>query len=730
MSKNTLQSVDLNITGMTCATCSNRIEKALGKKEGVISGTVNLATEKARVEFDSEKLSREDVIQIIIKAGFGASLIAPKKDQENNRDFLELVIAIVLSLPLVLPMLFMPFGIHLMPNGYVQLALTTVVVFYFGRRFFINGFHAAINFSGNMDLLVSIGTLSAYLLSLYHLILYREHAGHGDVGPLYFESASVIIALVLLGKYLEKRAKNETTEAIRALQKLRPEVARIVRTDKSEELIALNRVQVDDLVKVLPGEKIPVDGVIEIGESHVDESLMTGESLPVRKIIHDHVIGGAINNEGLIFIRVKKVGNETMLSKIISMVENAQANKAPIQRMVDKISNIFVPIVLLIAAFTFVGHYIATSHFESSLINAVAVLVIACPCALGLATPTSIMVGTGVGAKLGILIKDAEALELTHKVSHVAFDKTGTLTYGKPVVDKIFYADENDKKEVDKLLFAVSFVNEHPLTKAVQEKFKENSLPNLEITESKNLPGFGFKAVILEQEYFLGNNKFLTQNGIDYSLFSESEKKLLVEGGTISYLVNLTAKKVLAQMMFSDEIRAESKLAVEKLLTLGVTPIMITGDNLGAAKKVADKLGIKEFYAEVLPNDKLQIVNKLKSEGAIVAMVGDGINDAPALAASDVGIAMSSGTDVAMSASHVTLMRNNPNLIAVAIDLSKQTYNKIVQNLFWAFIYNCIGIPLAAFGKLSPMIAGLAMALSSVSVVTNALMLKRFKTKN
>ena len=731
--------IELSITGMTCATCVGRIEKSLSKLDGVVSAQVNLATEVAKVEYYPTILSSTDIINKILKTGFGATLVQDKKsnqdqylkiEEEKNdqlkKDFKKLIWAAILTLPLVLPMLAMPFGIHWMPPGQVQFVLATPVLFYFGFRFFKAGFSALKAFSGNMDLLVSIGTSAAYFLSLYNLFLYKEHAGHFEHAPLYFESSSVIITLVLFGKYLEKKAKNQTTEAIKALHALRPEKATVVRHG-AEVVVDTHEVLLADVVIVKPGEKIPVDGIVLQGSSSVDESLITGESLPITKTIDDLVTGGSINLDGLLKISTTAIGNETTLSRIIKMVESAQGNKAPIQRIVDKVSAIFVPVILVISLLTLIGWYLYSGNIEISIINAVAVLVIACPCALGLATPTSIMVGTGVAAKLGVLIKDAEALEITHSVTVVAFDKTGTLTEGKP--ELVNFIAHNNNDQAFQYAASIQTTNEHPLAKAVVKNAKENNIVFLEVNDVQNIPGFGIQGVINGEKYILGNLKLLEKNQISTVEYDEDRKIYLESGHTISYLANLDKKEVTALLVFSDTIKKSSFEAIKSLHKNGIKTVMITGDNLGAAKKVADALGIDEVYAEVLPEEKSQVVQKLRAQGLIVAMVGDGINDAPALAEAHVGLAMSSGSDVAMHTAGITLMRSDPLLIADAIDISKKTYRKILQNLFWAFIYNIVGVPLAAFGALNPIIAGGAMALSSVSVVTNALMLKNWKRK-
>ncbi len=734
-SSNTIQK--FNIAGMTCAACAARIEKGLAKLPGIESAMVNLATEKAQIHFDSSITTPQTIIEKIESIGYQASLISERYDEEetnsNSRkqelknDKRDLLIASLLTAPLIFPMLFMPFGFMLMPNAWAQLILTIPVLFYFGFRFFKSAYNAILNFSGNMDLLVTIGTSSAFFLSIYHLILNEQDNGiHAQMRPLYFESASVIITLVLLGKYLEKRAKGQTTEAIKALKDIIPDTATIL-IDDVEKTILVKEVIVGNIVIVKPAERIPVDGKVINGESSVDESLITGESLPVHKLINDSVIGGSINNEGLIKILVTKVGSETLLSKIIKSVEDAQMNKAPIQRLADKISAVFVPVVLLISLLTFFGWYFKTGIFEVSLINAIAVLVIACPCALGLATPTSIMVGTGLAAKKGILIQDAESLERAHKVQVVAFDKTGTLTVGKPLLVSYKNISSFSDEEFLRLVGSLGKTNLHPLSQALASKMHELNLISLTILNSRNVPGLGFGGEIKSESFIIGNLKFMRENQVDYSIYQSEIDEYMGQGFTLSIIANLTQKKILGFLAFSDQIKNESFDAIKTLHQNGIQTIMITGDHESAANKIAKALGIDSVYSNVSPTEKLKIIEKIKGQGFVVAMVGDGVNDAPALAKSDVGIAMSTGSDVAMHTAGITLMRGNPMLIPDALFISKKTYNKIKQNLFLAFVYNIIGIPLAALGMLNPMIAGLAMALSSVSVVTNALMLKRIR---
>ena len=700
-----MQNLSLDIKGMTCASCVNRIEKALKKNSGVINASVNLATEKAQVEFDQSQLNPNQIIEIVSKVGYEATLpsaVPVDKEDEIQREMFKVILAAMLSFPLMLPM-FTP--IHF--SAWTQLILAIPVQFILGARFYVSGWKALKTLSGNMELLVAIGTSAAFGLSLY--LMSQDLSNH-----LYFESGSIIITLVLFGKYLEARAKQQTTKAIRSLEALQPSRARILKNGTEVE-IALTEIKKADVVIVRPGERIPVDGKVLTGSSEVDESLITGESLPVEKNLSDKVISGSINGHGLLHIEVTATGSETMLARIIRMVEDAQVKKAPIQRLVDKVSSYFVPIVLGIAVVTILATGFITGDWEKAIIHGVAVLVIACPCALGLATPTSIMVGTGVAASAGILIKDAEALEVTHKVDMVVFDKTGTLTSGKPSV--AFLSDE----KLLPLLASIQSGSEHPLAQAVLNFAKEKNVSFSFRSNVRAIVGQGVEATIEGVTYILGSKRLLA--GQNNSAAIEHEQK----GETVSYLVRKDPFEVLGFITFHDTIKADAQLAIHKLHKLGIKSMMLSGDNQGSAQAVARSLGIDKVKAEVLPGDKASVILELKKEGMIVAMVGDGINDAPALASADVGMAMSTGTDVAMHTSGITLMRGNPALIADAISISQKTYSKIQQNLFWAFIYNVIGIPLAALGYLSPMVAGAAMALSSVSVVTNSLLLKRWK---
>jgi Cu+-exporting ATPase len=684
------ETVSLSISGMTCASCVTRVEKALKKVPGVSDAAVNLATEKAQVT--AVGVPVDVLIAAVEKAGYDASAVSdavvPRvKAKGNLPSWWPVAVAALLSLPLLVPMLGMPFGYDWALPGWLQLSLATPVQFWLGARFYKAGWKALVARSGNMDLLVALGTSAAYALSVY--LLFR-HGDHEGTGHLYFESSAVVITLVLLGKWLEAKAKYQTVAALRALESLRATEA-IVRRGGHDVEVPVAEVRVGDIVVVRPGERIPVDGTVIEGSSHLDESLLTGESLPVIKDVGDKVTGGAVNADGMLILQATAVGGETMLSNIIKLVEDAQAVKAPIQRLVDKVSAVFVPVVLLISAVTFLGWGLLAGDWQQALLNAVAVQVIACPCALGLATPTSIMAGTGVAARYGILIKDAEALETAHAVNVVAFDKTGTLTEGKPAVVAIENASRS-AREVLELARAVQQYSDHPLAKAV----------NAEAVK---------QAVALRAA--------LNARAQTHERAGRTVSWLAVQKGGETELAGLLA--------FGDTLKPSAKAAVQRLRDIGVSSIMLTGDNPGSASAVAAAVGITDFRAEVLPADKANIVSALRGNGKTVAMVGDGINDAPALASADVGIAMSTGTDVAMHTAGITLMRGEPTLVAEAIDISKRTYRKIRQNLFWAFVYNLVGIPLAALGYLNPVIAGAAMALSSVSVVANALLLRRWR---
>jgi len=719
------QTLELNIEGMTCASCVGRIERALSKVPGVNRASVNLANERAHVELLGQ-IDPQMLIDAVKRAGYDASVRQaeqPQKTQDErlNRERLALILAIVLALPLVLPMVLQPLGVHWMLPAWVQFALATPVQFIFGARFYVAAFKAVRAGAGNMDLLVALGTSAGYGLSLYQWAI----AQPGSMPHLYFEASAVVIALVLLGKYLESRAKRQTASAIRALEALRPERA-IQVIDGKEQDVAISALRVNDWVLVKPGERFPVDGEVIEGQSHADEALISGESLPVPKQPGDKVTGGAINGEGRLLVRTQALGAETVLARIIRLVEDAQAAKAPIQKLVDKVSQIFVPVVLLLAVATLIGWWLYGAPLETALINAVAVLVIACPCALGLATPTAIMAGTGVAARHGILIKDAEALERAHEVDTVVFDKTGTLTSGTPRIAHLAALD-GDEDGLLRMAGALQRGSEHPLAKAVLDACTERDLDVADISDSQSLTGRGIAGTLDGRRLALGNRRLLEELGLGPDSLAESALAWETEGRTVSWLIEqASTPRVLGLFAFGDTLKPGAMAAVEALNHRRIASHLLTGDNRGSARVVAHALGITNVHAEVLPADKSAIVEQLKSH-SVVAMVGDGINDAPALAAADIGIAMGGGTDVAMHAAGITLMRGDPRLVPAALDISRKTYAKIRQNLFWAFVYNLIGIPLAAFGLLNPVLAGAAMALSSVSVVSNALLLKFWK---
>jgi Cu+-exporting ATPase len=719
------QELSLSIEGMTCASCAGRVERALCKVDGVLDVSVNLATEQAQLKV-ARDTEASALIAAVEKAGYRTSLPTQRPDQTVQRkpDWLPFALSALLSLPLIAPMPLQAVGIDLMLPPWLQWLLATPVQFWLGARFYRAGWKALMAHTGNMDLLVATGTSAAYGLSVYLMFARDAHA----MGELYFEASAVVITLILLGKFLEARARKQTTSAIRALQTLRPHTAR-VRRDGIDSDIAIDAVRVGDLVVVRPGERIAVDGSVIGGSSHVDESLLTGESLPVAKQAGAQVTGGAINAEGLLLVRTDAIGAETTLSRIIRLVENAQAGKAPIQKLVDKVSAVFVPVVLLLALATLVCWLLAGAAMETAIINAVTVLVIACPCALGLATPTAIMAGTGIAARYGILIKDAQALEVAHRVDTVVFDKTGTLTIGNPGVAALLPQDTSET-ELLQLAASIQSGSEHPLARAVVERARAAGVSLLPVEQLIALPGRGLSAQIDGRSLQLGSTRLMRESRIAFDPLSARAQELESSGHTISWLAETSpAPQLLGLIAFGDRIKDSAPAAIAHLHAAGLRTVLLSGDNRGAAQAVGTQLGIKEVVAEVLPADKIAHIERLKQQGRIVAMVGDGINDAPALAAADVGIAMGSGSDVAMHAAGITLMRGDPALVAAAIDISQRSYSKIRQNLFWAFFYNMIGIPLAAFGVLSPMFAGAAMAFSSVSVIGNALLLRRWQPK-
>jgi len=723
------RTLDLGVAGMTCASCVNRVERALKKVPGVADATVNLATESARVVYLPSEQIEAQIRRAVRNAGYEPRAAEQAQAHEESAwsGFAPVALGLLLSAPLIVPMGGELLGYHWMLPAWLQFVLATPVQFILGARFYRAAWHALKAATGNMDLLVAIGTTAGWALSVWLWLV-------SDAQHLYFEASAVVVTLVLLGKWLEARAKRQTTSAIRALHALRPEIAHVLlRAGDQTADVPLAEVLAGDRLLVRPGERVPADGVIEQGETHVDEAMLTGEPLPVAKGPGARLTGGSINAEGRVVMRATAVGGETVLAQIIRLVEDAQAAKAPIQRLVDQVSAVFVPVVIAIALLTLAGTLAAGRSWEAGLIRAVAVLVIACPCALGLATPAAIMAGTGVAARQGILIKDAEALEIAHKVDIVAFDKTGTLTVGRPRLVAFVAAAAAD--EAAQLAAAASLQSgsEHPLARAVVAAAQERGLAPAAPASVRAVAGRGTEGEVDGKHYLIASLRWLQELEVPWGALASHVQRLHDEGATVSALVERTAEGLAlrALMGFADEPKPGAAEALAALRARGLRLVMISGDNQAAAVAMARRLGLgeDEVRAEVLPGDKAAQVALLKKEGAVVAMVGDGVNDAPALAAADVGIAMGSGTDVAMHAAGITLMRGDVRLVAGALDVSHRTVMKIRQNLFWAFVYNVAGVPLAALGFLTPVVAGAAMALSSVSVVTNALLLKRWRLR-
>jgi len=736
----------VDIEGMTCASCVSRIEQALEKIPDIEKASVNLATEQARIRIRvGSSLSIEEVIKAIQKTGYDAhphsalqSLNRTNSPTWNADGRISVILSFLFSAPLIAPMLLMPFGIHWSLNGWWQLLLATPVQFILGWRFYRAGYKALLSGTGNMDLLIAIGTSAAYGLSLY--LLLTNPSSH--IQEFYFEGAAVIISMVLLGKWLEARAKKQTSEAIRVLQKLWPQEAKVLDANQAVDsfqsahyqTIPIEELLPGDRVIVFPGERIPVDGVILSGTSHVDESLLTGESNPIKKVVQSNVIGGSMNGDGVLLIEAQAVGIDSVLSKIILLVEEAQTQKAPIQKLVDQISAYFVPAILVIAVITGIANWLFWDSIATAILRSVSVLVIACPCALGLATPAAIMAGTGMAARFGILIKDPQVLELAHRINVVAFDKTGTLTIGEPRLLEIIPL--SNQMEIAQILAAAAGLqlgSEHPLAKAVINDANTKGISPTSVTDSKAITGIGIEAKMMDG---LWKDHVLVLQSIE-SLRSETAfegiknqvNSILTTGHTVSVLRIKDSSTFIAAFLFGDEIKKNAKAVISALHQLHVKTAMISGDHLTAATVVGKSIGIDEIYAPVMPGNKAKIIQDLKSSAndqnrRWVAMVGDGINDAPALASADVGMAMATGTDVAIQSAGITLMHGDLALVPSALDISKRTWNKIQQNLFWAFIFNTAGIPLAATGYLSPMIAGSAMALSSIFVLSNALLLK------
>lgn len=715
----------LLIEGMTCAACSTRVEKVLSKLEGVVGASVNLSTNKAVVQFPSGTVKDKILIEAVDKAGYKAE-VEYERDVDKEKELREkeikslktlFIISAILSLPLFSAMFFHMAGYEtILSNGYFQLALATPVQFVVGYRFYKGAYKSLRGGGANMDVLVAMGTSAAYFYSLYNLMI--------GVHEFYFESSAVIITLILLGKTFEAIAKGRTSEAIKKLMGLQPKTARVIR-DGVEQDLPIENVEIGDTIVVRPGEKVPVDGIIKEGNSSLDESMITGESIPIDKSVGDEVIGATINKFGTFKFEATKVGKDTVLSQIVKLVEEAQGSKAPVQRLADKISGIFVPTVIGIAAITFLIFYLIQGDFNTGLINAVAVLVIACPCALGLATPTAIMVGTGKGAENGILIKSGEHLERAHEMNTIVFDKTGTITKGEPEVTDILVYEPVDRDELLRIAATVEKASEHPLGQAIVRKAEEELLKVTEPETFEAIPGKGLEATFEGKQIYIGNRKLMNESNINIKDI-EDELSRLEEEGKTAMMVGIDGN-ISGIIAVADRIKESSKEAIEMLKEMDLDVYMITGDNERTAKAIAKQVGITNVLADVLPENKAEVVESIKGEGKKVGMVGDGINDAPALVAADIGFAIGTGTDVAMEAADITLMRGDLMSIVTAIRLSHRTMKAIKQNLFWAFFYNSIGIPFAALGFLNPMIAGAAMAFSSVSVVTNSLRLRSFK---
>lgn len=728
------------INGMTCASCVMRVEKGFRKVEGVLDAKVNLATNSAVVTTERE-IPEEDLVLKVNKMGFAATEIqqgetAADDDSEEVaksklKFFIALPFALIVIFLSMFPMIFPPFESWLMAgnkmqiSNFLQFLSAFIVLFYSGKDFFFHAFRGAIQFSADMNTLVSVGTGAAFLFSSVVAFSPEILGITNQMNNIYFDSASTVICLILLGKWLETRAKSNTSSAIKKLMNLTSKIAHKI-TEAGVEEIELKNVKISDLLLVKPGEIVPTDGIIFDGNPSIDESMITGESIPSDKTKGQKAIGGSLNTSKSFTLEATEIGQGTILAKIIQTVQNAQSSKAPIQQLTDKIASIFAPIVILIAILGFAGWMIFDGNFTNALINSVSVLVIACPCAMGLATPTAIITGTGKGAELGILIKNAESLEKLKEVNFVAFDKTGTLTEGKPKVIRLAVLQNHSKNELLSLASSLERDSEHPISKAILDFAKEKGIPFQKAEKFEAISGFGIRGEINGSEILIGNKRLFENNGIKLGKLQKKFEEFS-ESGFTNILVSKDTE-ILGIIAVSDFAKENAFETISKLKENSIESALITGDTKKTAEIISKKLGISRFYSEVLPNEKFKIISDLQNEKKVVAMVGDGINDAPALAQSDVGIAMATGTDIAMETASITVLGGDVSKIITAIELAKSTVKIIHQNLFWAFIYNAIGIPLAAFGYLNPIFAGAAMALSSVSVVTNSLRLKNFRS--
>ncbi|MFK2825147.1 heavy metal translocating P-type ATPase [Bacillus sp. B190/17] len=733
------EKADFDISGMTCAACATKIEKRINKMNGVSNANVNFALETITVEYDDQQVKPSEMIEVVNKLGYE---LIPKQDSKEKIDHKEqeirkqsrkFLFSLILTIPLLWTMvahfefisfIYLP---HLLMNPWVQLALATPVQFIIGAQFYKGAYHALKNKSANMDVLVSLGTSAAYFYSIYLVWEWMKAGGIG-VPQLYFEASAVIITLIVLGKLFEVRAKGKTSQAIQKLLGLQAKTARVLR-DGAEVEVPIEEVIEGETILVKPGEKIPVDGEILEGRSAIDESMITGESIPVDKVDGDTVIGATINKNGSLKIKATKVGKDTALAQIVKVVEEAQGSKADIQRLADKISGIFVPVVVGIAVITFfIWYFVVTpGDFRSALIPTISILVIACPCALGLATPTSIMAGSGRAAEMGLLFKGGEHLENTQSIDTVVLDKTGTVTKGEPALTDVSVTNDFEEEEILQLIGTAENQSEHPLAQAIVNGVKEKGITLLKTTEFEALPGYGIRAAVNNREVLVGTRKLMNQHNVGIKDLGALMEKLESEGKTAMLIA--VDSKIAGIVAVADTVKETSKEAIARMLDLGLEVIMLTGDNQRTAEAIARQVGVSKVIAEVLPEQKSEEVKKLQEQGKNVAMVGDGINDAPALATANIGMAVGTGTDIAIEAADITLMRGDLNSVADAIIMSRKTMRNIKQNLFFAFFYNTIGIPVAAIGLLAPWVAGAAMAFSSVSVVLNALRLQKVNLK-